>query len=44
LLRLAHHLISLGVGSEIPVVMIFEKALWAVVAELAIFRTVATAL
>ncbi|KAH6855926.1 hypothetical protein B0I37DRAFT_366127 [Chaetomium sp. MPI-CAGE-AT-0009] len=37
-LRLAHHLVSLGVRAEIPVIMIFEKTLWAVVAQIAILR------
>ncbi|KAH6632035.1 hypothetical protein F5144DRAFT_612569 [Chaetomium tenue] len=37
-LSLAHHLVGLGVCPEAPVLMIFEKSLWAVVAHLAILR------
>lgn len=37
-LRLAHHLVDLGVGPEIPVVMMLEKSVWAVVSQLAILR------
>lgn len=36
--RLAHYLVSLGVGPEIPVGMMFEKSAWAVVSELAILK------
>ena len=38
-LRLACHLAGLGVGPEVPVPMIFEKSVWAVVAQLAILRS-----
>ncbi|KAK3348693.1 hypothetical protein B0T25DRAFT_608865 [Lasiosphaeria hispida] len=37
-LRLSRHLVSLGVAPEVPVPMIFEKSLWAVVTQLAILR------
>lgn len=37
-LKLAHHLVGLGVCPEAPVLMIFEKSLWGVVAYLAILR------
>ncbi|KAK0701263.1 hypothetical protein B0H67DRAFT_650496 [Lasiosphaeris hirsuta] len=36
--RLARHLVSLGVAPEVPVPMILEKSLWAVVAQLAVLR------
>lgn len=36
--RLSHYLVSLGVGPEIPVGMMFEKSAWAVVSELAILK------
>ncbi|XHG07602.1 hypothetical protein AWENTII_010738 [Aspergillus wentii] len=34
--KLAHHLVHIGVGPEVPVALMFEKSRWAVVAELAI--------
>ncbi|EAQ87858.1 hypothetical protein CHGG_04477 [Chaetomium globosum CBS 148.51] len=37
-LNLAHHLVGLGVCPEAPVLMMFEKSFWAVVAHLAILR------
>lgn len=37
-LRLSQHLISLGVGPEIPVAVMFEKSLWAIVAQLAVLK------
>ncbi|KAI8627922.1 hypothetical protein F5Y19DRAFT_440404 [Xylariaceae sp. FL1651] len=37
-LRLAHHLMQLGVGPEVFVLSCFEKSTWAIVARLAILR------
>ncbi|KAL6236485.1 hypothetical protein BDW75DRAFT_229417 [Aspergillus navahoensis] len=37
-LRLAHHLVSLGVGPEKYVLSCFEKSTWAIVARLAVLR------
>lgn len=36
--RLSHYLVTLGVGPEIPVGIMFEKSAWAVVSELAILK------
>ncbi|KAF7563750.1 hypothetical protein G7046_g406 [Stylonectria norvegica] len=37
--RLAYHLMTLGVGPETPVAVMFEKSMWAIVAQLAILMS-----
>lgn len=36
--RLAHHLVDLGVGAEVPVPVCFEKSAWTIVAMLAVLK------